>query len=75
VFFKDNSVHRSVKPHVLSTFGDVALAIGKHFAKYGDVVLATLEQASAAQVDKVNLYFILVYPKTQTITKPNLCGR
>jgi len=48
----DNTVHRSVKPHVLSTFGDVALAIGSNFAKYTDIVLTTLAQASNAQVDK-----------------------
>lgn len=48
----DNSVHRSVKPHVLSLFGDVALAIGSKYSKYAEVVLSTLEQASSAQVDK-----------------------
>lgn len=48
----DNSVHRSVKPHVLSTFGDIALAIGSNFSKYAVVVLTTLDQASHAQVDK-----------------------
>ncbi|XP_066915585.1 importin subunit beta-1-like [Clytia hemisphaerica] len=48
----DNSVHRSVKPHVLSTFGDIALAIGKNFSKYAEIVLTTLVQASGAQVDK-----------------------
>lgn len=48
----DNSVHRSVKPHVLSLFGDIALAIGNQYSKYAEVVLATLEQASSAQVDK-----------------------
>jgi len=48
----DSSVHRSVKPHILSLFGDVALAVGNHFKKYADIVLSTLQQASAAQVDK-----------------------
>ena len=40
---------------MLSLFGDVALAIGCNYSKYADVVLATLEQASSAQVDKVKL--------------------
>jgi len=48
----DPTIHRSVKPPVLSLFGDVALAIGPKFVKYAEVVLTTLYQASLAQVDK-----------------------
>jgi len=48
----DQSINREVKPHILSTFGDIALSIGTHFKKYADIVLATLQQASQAQVDK-----------------------
>lgn len=46
----DSSVHRSVKPQILSVFGDIVLSIGPEFKKYLDVVLATLTQASQAQV-------------------------
>lgn len=57
-FIQDNTVHRSVKPHVLSLFGDVALAIGSSYSKYAEVVLATLKQASSAQVDKVENHLL-----------------
>ena len=46
----DDKLHRSVKPQILSTFGDIALAIGGYFKVYLEHVLNTLNQACRAQV-------------------------
>ncbi len=58
--FQDDKLHRSVKPQILSTFGDIALAIGGYFKKYLEHVLNTLNQACRAQVSK-NDYDMIDY--------------
>ena len=42
-----------MKPFVISTFGDIAIAIGAAYHKYLQGVMMLLEQASASTVDKV----------------------
>ena len=44
-------LNKSVKPLIVSTFGDVALAIGVEFKKYADEVLNALHQAASIQAD------------------------
>lgn len=58
--FQNQKLNRSVKPLILSTFGDIALAIGVDFKKYAEVVLNALHQASAIQADP-NDYDLIDY--------------
>lgn len=48
----DPALGRNVKPQILSTFGDIALAIGPGIQKYAEVMLNTLSKASQAHVDR-----------------------
>lgn len=56
----NQGLHQSVKPSILSTFGDIAMAIGPVYTKYLQVVIHILKQASEATVDK-NDYEMLDY--------------
>jgi len=44
------SVHRSVKPHTISLFADVALAVEGNFERYASVVFAVLQSAGQIQL-------------------------
>ena len=45
---------RSVKPQILSCFGDIASAIGPAFKPYMDVTLGVLQQASQATMQPID---------------------
>lgn len=59
---QNQDLHRSVKPPVLSCFGDIALAIGADFEPYLQISMMMLMQASATPIpdDDDELYEFVV---------------
>ena len=54
-------LNRTVKPTILSCFGDIALAINENFAKYLDVVMQLLQQASQVTYNADAAYDMIDY--------------
>lgn len=50
-------LHRSVKPPILSCFGDLALAIGPSFEPFLDTTMKVLQQAGLMRADPVQFFF------------------
>lgn len=49
---QSQSLNRTVKPHVLAVFADIAMAIEADFERYANIVLEVLMQASLVNIDK-----------------------
>ena len=47
---QSNEVNRNVKPHIISAFGDIALAIGDKFEYYIQHVVSMLQSAQVTTV-------------------------
>jgi importin subunit beta-1 len=45
-------VHRTIKPQILSAFGDIALVVEDKFDKYLDAVLRVLRQAMQLSIQQ-----------------------
>ena len=68
--FQNPMVHRAVKPPILSTIGDIALAVGSDFKKYANPVLTILEQASRMPLEKVgqvSIDHVTIWPLNRVI--------
>lgn len=51
---QNSELQRDVKPNIIASFGDIALAIGVRFEKYMNYVGTVLRQACEAHVDATN---------------------
>jgi importin subunit beta-1 len=46
-------IERVIKPHIISTLGDIAMAVGKYYERYLPYVMGMLIQASQAKPDNL----------------------
>lgn len=51
---QSTTLHRSVKPPILSCFGDIAMAIGAGFEPYMQTTMSVLQQAGSMRADPVH---------------------
>jgi importin subunit beta-1 len=51
-------LHRSVKPAILSCFGDIALAAAAGFEPFVDTTMSVLQQAGTMQADPVSSHHV-----------------
>lgn len=56
-------LHRSVKPPILSCFGDVALAVGAGFEPFLETTMGVLQQAGAMRADPVSRFVYKTYER------------
>ena len=60
-FLKNPAVHRSIKPQILSTIGDIALSIGANFKAYLNIVFQILKQAAHLDVTVIKVCAVMWY--------------
>lgn len=58
---QSNDLDRSVKPAILSCFGDIALAIGARFEPYLQYVMQVLQQAAQVRISAESGYELFDY--------------
>lgn len=66
---QNSEADKSIRPAILSAFGDLSLALGPGFAKYLPVVMETLKQATRAEVDLV-CHYVFLSQLAVTISHP-----
>ena len=55
---KDANIGRDLKTSALSTYGDLAMAIGPLFDKYIDITVGVLFQAGSIKIDTVIIAYL-----------------
>lgn len=50
---QNSTIHKSIKPQILSVFNNITLTIKPHFKKYLNIIINTLQQTSQTQIKKI----------------------